>query len=330
MNNILFRLSFIFAIPILYLLSIVSAPPKKEGDFVKTTATDGNSRPIAKILPISARRQWDENDGYCAETCIQTVAMYYGTYASQSRIRAMIDPNQQDEVLIGEDEDEIFDNLRLTYERWDNDDQPTPQYKSYLVWTKQQLSKGYPVIGTVFMRGESDPDYDHILPFIGFQSAHDATDYYDDDKLIFYDNHSRNQFSRPFSTVYGSRSQANEGSYDYYIPEKFDYGCSIMGIADRQHETVPVQLSVDRWDEPDVVAGQKPVTLHGTLAIKFLVPGKKYSLLKYDDYHKVPKTEFLAKGGYAWRRQFTATSATQAFNDDFMSDGCVIYRCVAE
>ena len=321
-----FRLSFVVAV--LGLFSTTSLAEKEE--IVARTVATGRFTVATKILAIPARRQWDENDGYCAETCIQSVAMYYGTYVSQYRIRAMIDPDQQNEVLIGEDEDVVLDNLRMTYEQWDYDEQPTPQFESYLAWTKQQISNGYPVIGTVFMKGESDPDYDHVLPFVGFESAHDTTGYYGDDKLIFYDNHSRNQFSRSFSTMYASRLQTNEGTNDYCIPEKLDYGCSITGVVDLRHETVPVQLSVDRWDEPDVVAGQKPAAMHGTLTFKSLVPGKKYSLLRYDDYRKVPEAEFLAKGGYVWRHEFTAADATQTFTDDFMSDGCVIYRCIAE
>lgn len=89
-------------------------------------------------------------------------------------------------------------------------------------------------------------------------------------------------------------------------------------------------MSVDRWDEPDVVAGVNAVVMHGTLQIAFLVPGKSYCLLKYDDYHQVPSADFLAKGGYAWKHKFNATGTTQTFADSFMSNECVIYRCVAD
>ena len=79
-----------------------------------------------------------------------------------------------------------------------------------------------------------------------------------------------------------------------------------------------------------MVAGEKAVAMHGTLTITFLTPGKAYRLLKYDDYHKVPEAAFVAKGGYAWQHAFTATSGTQTIADTFMSNECVIYRCVAE
>lgn len=329
MKSFVYRMSLAAVVLSLLLTSTAILAQKQKGKDIADT-TVAADKAVGKILSIPARRQWDDNEGYCAETCIQSFAMYYGTYISQYRIRAMIDPKQHDGVLIGENEDEVLKNLRLTFEQWDYDKESTPQYKSYLAWTKQHLRSGHPVIGTVYMKGESDPDYDHTLPFIGFQSSHDSTGYYGDDKLIFYDNRPRSSFSRPFSTMFATRSQANVGTYDYYIPEKSDYGCSVTGIVDPQHETVPVQLSIDRWDEPVVVAGQKPVTLHGTLAIKSLVSGKKYSLLRYDDHSKVPEAKFLAKGGYAWRHQFTATGATQTISDDFMSSECVIYRCIAE
>ena len=77
------------------------------------------------------------------------------------------------------------------------------------------------------------------------------------------------------------------------------------------------ELSVDRWDEPDVVAGEKRCHHAWNVTITSLVPGKAYSLLKYDDYHKVPDADFLAKGGYAWKHEFNATGTTQTFADTF-------------
>jgi hypothetical protein len=57
-----------------------------------------------------------------------------------------------------------------------------------------------------------------------------------------------------------------------------DYGCANTGIVDPHHETVPFRLSVDRWvdrwDEPNLVAGEQPVTILGTLIISRLTPGK--------------------------------------------------------
>ncbi|MGO9107665.1 MAG: hypothetical protein ACLP9L_00400 [Thermoguttaceae bacterium] len=331
MKSLICRLSFVAAmVGLISLSAAFSADREKPQDVVDTAKSAGNSKSITKVLAIPARRQWHDNEGYCGETCIQSFAMYYGAYISQYQVRAMINSDQEHELVICENEDVVLKNLHMTYQQWDYDKQPTPQCKAYLAWTKQQLRDGHPVIGTAYMKGETDPDYDHILPFIGFQSSHDSTEYYDDDKLIFCDNYARSRFTRRFRTMDATRSDVAKGTYAYYIPRSVDYGCSITGIVDSHHETAPVQLNVDRWDEPDVVAGEKPVMMHGTLTIKALAPGKVYSLLRYDDYHKVPHADFLAKGGYAWRHRFTATGTTQTVADTFMSNDCVIYRCVAD
>jgi hypothetical protein len=317
------------AVGLILLLILSMAEKERTRDSLGATGGAGKSNMVTKTLAIPARQQWDDNEGYCGETCVQSVAMYYGTYISQFQARAMINSDQKHELVISANEDLVLKNLRLTYQQWDHNGKATPQCKSYLAWTKQQLRDGYPVIGTVYMREETDPDFDHILPFIGFHSVHDMTNYYDDDELIFYDNYSRGSFIRLFSTMYATRSEATAGHYAYYIPQGEDYGCAVTGIVDPHHETLPVQLSVDRWDEPDVVAGERPVTLHGTLAIHSLVSGRQYSLLRYDDYRKVPSSHFLANGGYVSNRAFTAANRAQTLADTFTSNDCVIYRCVA-
>ena len=201
-----------------------------------TAKSSDKPKAVSRILAIPARRQWNDNEGYCGETCIQACAMYYGAYVSQYRARAMIHADQRHEVVISENGD-VVSEPRLTCQRWDSDRQPRPQYKAYLAWTKRQLRDGHPVIGTAYMQDESDPDYDHILPFIGFRSSHDAANYYDDDKLVFHDNYARSRFIRPFSTMHATRSAADEGSYAYYIPRNVDYGCAITGIVDPRHQT---------------------------------------------------------------------------------------------
>jgi hypothetical protein len=293
---------------------------------LQTGAVGAAVSSFGTTLPIAPRAQWDDNNGYCGETSIQTFALRYGTYVSQYRVRAIINPDQKHELLLGENENVALAALRLTYRQWQGG--AAPQYQAYLAWTKQQLHLGYPVIGTLYVRGMTYADYDHIVPFIGFMSSHDAANYYADDKLIFYDNYSSTRFTRAFSTLVASRWEANRGSYEYYVPKQTDYGCAVTGIVDPRRETVPVGLSVNRWDEPDVIAGARPATMRGTLTVKSLVPGKTYSLLRYNDYRKVPTGKFLATGGYASARTFIATSTTQTFSDSFLSSAGVTYRCV--
>lgn len=295
-----------------------------------TTAEPADSKEIDKTLDIPPRRQWDDNEGYCGETCIQSVALYYGGYISQYRARAMVHTDQQHELVVSENEEQVLTNLRLAYETWNYKKERAPQWKNYLAWAKRHLNAGHPVIATVYMKGEDDPDFDHILPFIGFRSSHDTSDYHDDDLMIFCDNYAQNPFGRSFQSLCAARWEVRNGSNIYYIPRQVDYGVAVTGIVDRNHETAPIQLSVDRWDEPNLVRGQRPATMQGTLTIRSLTAGKHYSLLRYDDYRAVPKSDFLAKKSYRSRHRFRASASTQTFTHTFMSDQCVIYRCVAD
>ncbi len=331
MKSLSGRLSFSLAIAsFIALWAAFTTGQTKAQDSAAAVISTRNPPAVTRLLTIPARRQWDNNDGYCGETCIQSFAMYYGTYISQYQARAMVNADQRHELVISENGDVVLKNLRLTYEQWNSGGRPTPQCKAYLAWTKQQLHDGHPVIGTAYMKEESDPDYDHIVPFIGFQSSHDETNYHDDDALVFYDNYARNALVRPFNTMDATRSDATKGAYPYYIPRSVDYGCAVTGIVDPHHETAPVQLSIDRWDEPNVVVGERAVTLHATLTIGRLAPGKTYSLLRYDDYRRVPEAAFVAKGGYVWKYRFKAVGAAYRVSDTFSSNACIIYRCVAD
>jgi hypothetical protein len=286
------------------------------------------------LLPIAPRIQWNEHGGYCGETCVQSFALYYGEYISQYEVRALYGPTQKvkSQFLVGAPDhrdQKVLGDLHLTSQEW-NDNESGPQYQDYLAWVKQELSSGHPVIGTVYINGLHDSDYDHIVPFVGYQSAQDGTAYHPGDHLLFYDNFSLKTISRSFSSLPATRTQANQGSHEYYLPQQVDYGVAVTGIVDPNHETVPVQLSINRSSEPDPFAKPppQPVTLKGTLTISSLVPGQSYTLLRYDDPTKVPDSHFLAAGGYASEQQFTATATVQTLYDTFSSDGCVIYRCV--
>ena len=279
-------------------------------------------------LPIAPRQQWNENNGYCGETSIQSCALYFGTYVSQYRVRAFINPDQQSQLLIGVNEQTALRALHLTFEQW-NSRNPIPQWQNYLAWVKRSIQKGNPVIGTMYIKGMTDLDYDHIVPIVGVRSSFNARRYHGSDTLLFNDNFNTTTLARTFGTLAATRQIANSGRFRYSIPSRVDYGCAVTGIVDTLRETVPVRLQVDRSSEPNLIAGAQPVTMNATLTIQSLVPGKTYSLLRYDDPARVPDSGFLARGGYASARTFTATTTTQTLTDQFSSNGVVTYRCVA-
>ena len=285
-------------------------------------------REPASALDIPPREQWDNNGGYCGELVIQQIGLYYGTYVSQYQARAIVDPAQQVEIWVGYNDNVVLDALRMTYERWDQT-QATPQYRNYLVWTKQHIHNLHPVSIAVYYSGGEDTDYDHIVAAVDAQSS-DWSSWHGDDTLSFNDGYERTAFTQQFSELYDTRAMSHNGArFDYCVPQDVDYGTAVTGIRDDLGETVPVQLTLDRWNEPNVSQGERAVYLQATVTARSLVPGNSYVLLRYDDYRQVPTSNFLASQ-YSWSKSFTAAGTTYTYQDQIPSNGVSIYRCVAQ
>jgi len=276
------------------------------------------------VLDLPPREQWENGHGYCGETSVQTDALYYGTYVSQYQARRIAGG----EVLIGVNDGRLLRALKLKYEEWDYKNNQ-PQYRSYLVWVKKNIERGYPVIITVYVRGMDDPDYDHIIPVTGYRSS-DIIAFHDDDQLIFNSNFEKKHFIRSFESLYDTRAMKKNGrKYEYCIPKNVDYGIAITGTADKKKETVPVSLSLGSWKEPDVSSGSMPEKIHAKITIRDLVPGRKYVLLKYTNYQDVPDSGFL-NDSHNIIYSFKAKKSTEILSDSFMSNTLAIYRCVRD
>lgn len=277
-------------------------------------------------LDIPPRLQWDDNSGYCGEVSIQSIALFYGTYISQYRVRAIIDPTQQQDTLVPYNSGPIFDALRLNYTSW-NSNSATPQYQPFLVWIKGHLAQNHPVIFDVFIKGLNDPDYDHIITATGFTST-DTTTYQAADTLVFNDNYAATPFTRTFASLPDTRSMNGNGAtYTYCIPRNVDYGCAVTGIKDDSGTALPVYVAVDKWNEPNLVRSAAPVLMNATVTIRSLTAGSTYALLRYNSYQAVPVNNYLASA-YSNATYFTATGASHTVNDTFMSDATVIYRAI--
>lgn len=277
-------------------------------------------------LDIPPRKQWDNKNGYCGECCIQQAALYFGAYISQYRAREIIDPTQRQDVWVPENSGPIFDALRLNVENW-NSNRAQPQYKSYLVWIKGHLQQGHPVLFDVFVQEGEEPTYDHIMLATGFTSA-DTTAYHSSDRLIFNDNYWTSPYNRLFGSLPDTRSMSGNGAvYEYCIPRNIDYGAAVTGIKDSSGKARRVIVKVNRWSEPNVGKGVPPVLLTATVKVYGLTVGKSYALLRYDDYRQVPTSNYLSSA-YTAKTVFKAAKSGQIFSDQFMSDDCVIYRCV--
>jgi hypothetical protein len=281
----------------------------------------------SQFLNIPPRQQWDDNKGYCGECCIQQSALFFGTYVSQYVCREIYDPTKVHDVDVEESAEKVLDALRLTHEQFDTSTVPAPQYRSYLVWIKQHLQKRHPVLFVTYTQDGYDSYYDHIMIATGF-TAREVTNYSKTDRLFFNDNYESYTLSRRFGTLCDTRAMNGNGAYYYYcIPKRYDYGCAVTGIRDDSGVALPVTVTVDRSDEPNLIQGEDPVQLNATVEVNSLTAGQSYTLYRYDDCHNVPTKNYTAST-YTSANTFVATSTTQKFSDHFMSDGIVIYRCV--
>jgi len=279
---------------------------------------------ISQKLPIPGRLQWDNDNGYCGELSIQSIGLFYGNYISQDVCRQIAGG----EVLFGNSNGETaIDKFSFTADSWDFN-QSGVQYQNYLIWVKKHLNNFHPVILTVYVTGKNNSEYDHIIPAIGFKAT--STSNFDNaDELMFYDNYDSNLLTRTFQSIWDTRSMKGNGAnYIYCIPKDVNYGVAITGIKDNNHVTKPVQLSINRWDEPNVSIGESPVQFNATIKIDSLTAGKKYALLRYNNYISVPSAAFNPVGASSVI-YFTANTTQKTIADSFMSNTCAFYRCIA-
>ncbi|WP_394849590.1 C39 family peptidase [Pendulispora brunnea] len=277
-------------------------------------------------IDIPPRAQWPNGHGYCGETSIQSIALHYGSWISQKVVRKVAGG----EVLLGVNESKTLERLHFGFKNW-NSNEPKPQFEAFSVWLKSHLRQGHPAIFAVYLAdGTDDPDYDHIVPAVGIE--YESASSYDPADTLWFHSNFGHRLHRTMGTLSATRKKCTyDSSAGGCIPRDVDYGTAVTGIVDERSATLPVRLSVDRSDEPNVSKGEAPVQLHATVTASGLVSGRRYALLRYDDYKDVP-TDATAAGflssNHAARIDFTATAAEWSHADKFMSDGVAYYRCV--
>jgi hypothetical protein len=294
-------------------------------------AITGNaSSPGSVVLDIPNRLQWQTGNGWCGEMSIQSVALYYGAWVSESVVRSLAGG----ELLLGVNEQEALDALKFSYSIW-SDDAATPQANQFTLWLKRQIVNETPSIMAVYLSGRSDSSYDHIIPVVGVKYT-DLSRFDEADEFIVNDLAKR-QVTRPISSYVATRQDcAYAGDDSGCIPQMRNYGVAIAGILDAQHVTLPVRLSVEANTEPNVSKGAAPEQMVATVKVSGLQPGGNYTLLRYDNLERpldVPTNataaEFLASN-YQQRVDFTAVSSEWTYQETkpFPSNGTTYYRCV--
>ncbi|HEY5245432.1 MAG TPA: C39 family peptidase, partial [Acidimicrobiales bacterium] len=233
--------------------------------------------------PIPPRLQWNENNGYCGETAFISAGLYYGQYLSQYDARAIAsnDTPQYEtdaQLLLGLNDQYAATQMRLTSSEWTPGTGSTTD--DFLAWVKGEVIQGYPVAIGVYENqslfynttkpNAGDPKYDHIVIVTGVTSHHPLTlpaTYYADDELKFSDNglwtgttgtKPQYVFDYPFGTFQATRQAANTPTGNVYslADTVRNYGIAITGIADPDHQTVPVRVATSVNDETPQIGHQ--------------------------------------------------------------------------
>lgn len=228
--------------------------------------------------------------------------------------------------------------LRFNFEQWQFNTENQPQFKKYSAWLKKHLIQGHPCIITAYVNdANDDQQYDHIMPAVGISYQKTQSSYDPKDTLLFYSLFELKTLERELSTqdMIKTRQKCDKSTIQGgCFPYNVDYAYAILGIADPQKATLPVRLTVDRSDEPNLSLNASPVLMQGTVTVFNLTPKQNYVLLRYNTYTAVPSTgnaKAFLNSKYYKRHNFQATKSTYKYVDPekIPSNGATYYRCVA-
>jgi hypothetical protein len=244
-------------------------------------------------LDIPARQQWCyaascPHSGYCGETAFQSSLLYYGNYVSQELVRYADNKactssqklTGECQLLVGVNDVTAATNLKLKYTKSYGASSTT-----FLSWIKTSLDLGYPVTAGFYVAGNKDPDYDHIMIIIGYETATNNTGSV---TALYWNDFSVSTTTRVAVTnVFRSRNTCTSTTQPYCLPLNYNYGIRLQGNTD---DTSPLSqsLKVNSWYEPDyssedqVTPKPSPLLLTGTLTIRGVVKGTRYSIRRYD------------------------------------------------
>jgi hypothetical protein len=286
---------------------------------VQLNVTYGINSPI--------RHQWNENSGYCGETCLIAASLMNGAYYSQFDVRDLaaedpfpgVDPKKPQstcQVLLGDNDQYTAAHMGLTTE--------TPSAKdsqngtAMIAWIRKELSEGRPAIIGVYENqsvfGQDDPDvhYDHIVTITQIS---DTTITLHDNGL--YDGPPKDTITIPLKSFLQTRSSAN--SPDAPVYSLCSGGpCFGIAITGNNRDSLPVTLAASPNGEPnEIVDGSNtrppPSPVHLTATVNDLQVGKQYTLYENG---KAVKT-------------FTAHTTSYTYSTTIESDQTTIFRCVA-
>jgi len=314
-------------------------------------------------LPVQMRQQWDDSDGYCGSLATQTILLSQGAYVSQDHVRRAVPGSDRGPgtgaELYYENIGPALDTLKWRHDDWDWRREQQPQWKNYLVWMKKHIINGQGIVWMIkdaafelkqynhTAEGTMGPAFGHEEPVFGIYSKHPLSDvdtYYDDDVLVHGSDYCAGPHvegprnyrlfsSLPDEDMTGNCANA-QGTVGQYpcINEQQNLGFAIMGPVEEE-TSIRVHLTLDRFDEPDnnEMNLRNPVDIKGTVTVEGpLEKGEKYTILRWNDFKRVPTTGKYLESEYDASHTFVASSETFTYADPvpFQSTGTTYYRCV--
>ncbi len=246
----------------------------------------------AVILDIPPRRMWGWGgtwSGYCGSMSFQMCGIYFGNLVSEEIVRYAA--NAQDtQVLVGVNDVVAAQALQYTYDSYNG-----ATVDDFITWIKNHIDSGHPILLGVYQyhkpQEQADPDYDHIVPIVGY--SFDTNNQVNG--LYFYDLYLKNytlingatyadfknncfktrqqawmlnQYQLPgingapitsSNPILPSYAQGKNGqvgyeicAFTYAVPIGTQYALAITGIANQSKQPLLwTKLTVSAWNEPD-------------------------------------------------------------------------------
>jgi hypothetical protein len=266
-------------------------------------------------------------------------------------------PQTSCQLLLGVNDQHAATAMRLDTIQWDNSNRDT---ENFLVWIKEMIANGFPVIIGVYMNkylfygindsSAGDADYDHIVLVTRVESVHADTSIYCDDDVLYFSDHGlwspiktgpQYIFSYKFGDIVGNRKEANSRCGPVYTlpndPMIGNYGIATIGPIDENNELLPVRVNINiNYESPEIGRNSNarplPMTVDVTITISELLPNVPYKLYKYGDQNDIPKSSFNQFKNQAvmiWDIEISDNDdTTVVIYDTILSSDKAIYRAV--
>lgn len=250
-------------------------------------------------------------------------------------------------MLLGENDGLAARRMHLQAVTWKQRNQRS--IPEFLRWVRFHVLRNRPVIIGVFnnefiLYGNKDPaagdkQYDHIVPVSRIVSNGRSRN-----RLTFSDNGLYGHyptwpylFTASFRGFPGDREQANRRNGPVYTLPDYgrNFGIAILGVIDRDGDTLPVRVATNKnYEFPRMAhdSNKRPAPMPLTLTVTAsqLRPGVAYRLYRYNNLAAIPNSRFNANSAGAvqtWNIRISS-GTTFTITQDIMSDEVAAYRCV--